>query len=66
MDFSHDAKRAFHAQSYGPAPAIDGVALVPLTRHTDDGGALTELARLTDGRLEGMAGFTVRQASASV
>jgi dTDP-4-dehydrorhamnose 3,5-epimerase len=61
MDFSREAKRAFHAQTYTPAPTIEGVVLVPLTRHTDDGGALTELARLTDGRAAGLEGFTVRQ-----
>jgi dTDP-4-dehydrorhamnose 3,5-epimerase len=61
MDISRDAKRAFHLQAYGPAPTIEGVALVPLARHADDGGSLTELARLTDGRAEGLAGFTVRQ-----
>ena len=61
MDFSRDAKRAFHVQAYGPPPVIEGVALVPLTRHTDDGGALTELARLTDGHAAGLDGFTVRQ-----
>jgi dTDP-4-dehydrorhamnose 3,5-epimerase len=65
MDFTRDAKRAFHVQSYGPAPAIDGVALVPLTRHTDDGGSLTELARLTDGSVDGLAGFTLRQVNFS-
>ena len=61
MDFSRDAKRAFQLQSYGPVPTIDGVALIPLTRHTDDGGSLTELARLADGRAEGLADFVVRQ-----
>ena len=47
MDFSRDAKRAFHVQAYGSSPVIEGVTLVPLTRHTDDGGSLTELTRLT-------------------
>jgi dTDP-4-dehydrorhamnose 3,5-epimerase len=65
MDFSRDAKRAFQLQAYGPAPTIEGVALVPLTRHVDDGGSLTELARLSDGRAEGLAGFTVRQVNFS-
>jgi dTDP-4-dehydrorhamnose 3,5-epimerase len=37
------------------------VELVPLARHHDDGGALTELARLTDGRAAGLGDFTVRQ-----
>jgi dTDP-4-dehydrorhamnose 3,5-epimerase len=61
MDISRDAKRAFRLQTYGRAPTIDGVTLIPLTRHADDGGSLTELVRLTDGRAEGVAGFTVRQ-----
>jgi dTDP-4-dehydrorhamnose 3,5-epimerase len=65
MDLSRDAKRAFQLQSYGPAPTIDGVALVPLTRHTDDGGSLTELARLTDGRADGLAELVVRQINVS-
>jgi dTDP-4-dehydrorhamnose 3,5-epimerase len=65
MDFSRDAKRAFQLQAYGPAPTIEGVALVALTRHVDDGGSLTELARLSDGRAEGLAGFTVRQVNFS-
>ena len=50
MEFTPDAKRAFHLQTYGPAPVIDGVALVPLARHVDDGGAMTELVRLDDGQ----------------
>ena len=61
MDLSPDAKRAFQLQAYGRTSSIDGVALVPLTRHTDDGGSLTELARLTEGRAAGLEGFTVRQ-----
>jgi dTDP-4-dehydrorhamnose 3,5-epimerase len=65
MNLSPDAKRAFQLQAYGRAPAIDGVAVVTLTRHADDGGSLTELARLADGRAEGLPGFTVRQVNYS-
>jgi dTDP-4-dehydrorhamnose 3,5-epimerase len=65
MDLSPAAKRAFHVQSYAPAPAIDGVQIVELRRHHDDGGSLTELARLVEGRPEGLAGFTVRQVNYS-
>ena len=65
MDFSRDAKRAFQVQSYAKTPVIDGVSLVPLTRHTDDGGSLTELLRLADGQAAGLAGFTVRQVNVS-
>src|SRR2546428_5166105 len=65
MEFSPDAKRAFHVQQYGAATAIEGVRVVELTRHADDGGAMTELARLTDGRAAGLGDFTVRQVNYS-
>jgi dTDP-4-dehydrorhamnose 3,5-epimerase len=65
MELSGDAKRAFQLQAYRPAPSIEGVALVALARHADDGGSLTELARLTDGRADALAGFSVRQVNYS-
>jgi dTDP-4-dehydrorhamnose 3,5-epimerase len=61
MEFSPDAKRAFHVQTYGGASTIDGVRVIDLTRHADDGGAMTELARLTEGRATGLGDFSVRQ-----
>src|SRR5918994_4366689 len=61
MDWSPEAKKAFTVQQYGAAPDIDGVQLIELKRFNDDGGAFTELARLTEGRLDAAAGFTVRQ-----
>ena len=61
MDWSSDAKKAFTVQQYGAAPAIDGVQLIELKRFHDDGGAFTELGRLSEGGLAGVAGFTVRQ-----
>jgi dTDP-4-dehydrorhamnose 3,5-epimerase len=65
MDFTGDAKRAFQQQTYGPAATIEGVALVPLARHADDGGSLTELVRLADGHVAGVEGFVVRQVNFS-
>ena len=61
MDFTPDAKRAFHVQSYSAAPTIEGVRIVELKRHADDGGSMTELARLADGHHEALPDFTVRQ-----
>lgn len=61
MEFAPDAKRVFKIQSYTPAPLIEGVQLVELRRHHDDGGSLTELVRLSEGRAEAFAGFTLRQ-----
>ena len=61
MEFSPDAKRVFKLQSYHPARPIEGVEIVELKRHNDDGGSLTELARLDEGRPAGLGDFTVRQ-----
>lgn len=61
MEFTPDAKRAFKIQSYAPVPSIEGVKIVDLRRHHDDGGSMTELARLTDGRPESFADFVARQ-----
>jgi dTDP-4-dehydrorhamnose 3,5-epimerase len=62
MDFTPDAKRAFHLQSYGSSATIEGVRLIELKRHGDDGGSMTELVRLVDGgRPEAFGDFTVRQ-----
>jgi len=65
MDLIPDAQRAFHLQSYAPAPSIDGVEIVELRRFTDDGGSMTELARLADGRSQAFAGFELRQVNYS-
>ena len=65
MDFTPDAKRAFHLQSYAPAVTIEGVRILELKRHADDGGSMTELARLVDGHPEALTDFTVRQVNYS-
>jgi dTDP-4-dehydrorhamnose 3,5-epimerase len=61
VELHPDAKRVFRLQSYTATPRIEGVEIVELTRHHDEGGSLTELLRLTEGRAAAMAGFTVRQ-----
>jgi len=61
MEWSQKAKQVFEVQSYAPRPTIDGVQIVDLKRFSDDGGAMTELGRLTDSALAGLPGFTVRQ-----
>src|SRR5207244_11181034 len=65
MEFSPDAKRAFHVQTYGAASTIEGVLVVELARHADDVRGMTELARLTDGRAAGLGDFSVRQVNYS-
>jgi dTDP-4-dehydrorhamnose 3,5-epimerase len=66
MEFNSDAKRAFQLQSYEGTRTIDGVQLIDLKRHHDDGGSMTELGRLADGRLEALPDFAVRQINYSV
>jgi dTDP-4-dehydrorhamnose 3,5-epimerase len=61
LHWSPDAKREYQIQEYGPRPTIDGVEIVALTRHADDGGSITELLRLDGGQAQALAGFTVRQ-----
>jgi dTDP-4-dehydrorhamnose 3,5-epimerase len=61
MDIADDAKTHYQVQSYTPAQRIEGVEIVDLRRHVDDGGSMTELARLTDGRPEALRDFTARQ-----
>ena len=61
MEIAPDAKRHFQLQAYGPGPRIEGVQIVDLRRHVDDGGSMTELARLTEGHPEALGDFTVRQ-----
>jgi dTDP-4-dehydrorhamnose 3,5-epimerase len=65
VELNADAKRVLQVQSYTPSPTIEGVEVVDLRRHHDDGGSMTELARLVDGRAPGLAGFTVRQVNYS-
>ena len=61
MEWSPQAKRVFEIQAYAPRQPIDDVQIVDLTRHQDDGGSMTELARLVDGTPKALAGFTLRQ-----
>jgi len=61
MDLTPAAKRVFQTQSYRPAASIEGVEIIELKRFSDDGGSMTELARLTDGHPQAFGGFSVRQ-----
>ena len=61
MELSDAARRALGVQSYAPKPWIDGAEVVELQRHADDGGSMTELARLTAGALPAFPGFSVQQ-----
>jgi dTDP-4-dehydrorhamnose 3,5-epimerase-like enzyme len=65
MRLSEEAKRKFSVQSYAPGPRIEGVEVVELRRHVDEGGSMTELGRLEAGGLAGLSGFTVQQVNYS-
>jgi dTDP-4-dehydrorhamnose 3,5-epimerase len=59
------ATRALSLQDYRARPRIEGVEIVELKRFHDDGGAITELGRLTDGVHAQLPGFVVRQVNYS-
>lgn len=65
-EFNADAKKQYSVQSYAPRPSIEGVEFITLRRFNDDGGSMTELARLEDGKIEGVEGFVARQMNYSV
>ena len=64
--FTDRAQSAYGVQDYSPLPAIEGLEIVELRRFNDDGGAMTELARLDSGKLQGLDGFEVRQMNYSI
>ena len=59
------AAPAYSVQHYGAQPKIAGVEIVELKRFHDDGGAMTELGRLTSGMHRDLAGFEVKQVNFS-
>ncbi|MBL8751192.1 MAG: dTDP-4-dehydrorhamnose 3,5-epimerase family protein [Planctomycetes bacterium] len=59
------AKAAFSFQDYSPRGGIDGVQIVDLKRFNDDGGAITELGRLTAGMHAQLPGFECKQVNYS-
>ena len=61
MEINKKAQDSFSYQDYGGASRIDGVELVELKRFNDDGGAITELARLTAGAHSELPGFECKQ-----
>ena len=65
-EFTPAARKAYGVQDYSPKPRIDGLEVVELRRFNDDGGSMTELARLSNGELAGLEGFVARQMNYSV
>ncbi len=61
MEINKKAKDSFSYQDYAGTPRIDGVEIVDLVRFNDDGGAITELGRLTAGIHGQLQGFECKQ-----
>jgi dTDP-4-dehydrorhamnose 3,5-epimerase len=64
--FSPQAAARYQVQDYAKKASIEGVQFVELKRFNDDGGAMTELGRLDNGRLNHCPDFTVKQVNYSV
>ena len=65
MKLVPEAEATFRLQDYSKRPAIADVELVELRRFRDDGGSMTELARLDGGKVAGIHGFVAAQVNHS-
>ena len=65
MKLTPDAESRYAVQRYGGGATIEGVVLSPLRRFRDDGGSMTELARLERGAVRGLGGFEAAQVNLS-
>lgn len=65
MELNDQAREALFHQDYAGARRIEGVEIVELRRFNDDGGAITELGRLTAGLHSQLEGFEVKQVNYS-
>lgn len=65
MELNDKTRSAYHQQDYTPSKRIEGVEIVELRRFRDDGGAITELGRLTAGMHAQLPGFEVKQVNYS-
>lgn len=66
MEIAQEYTGAITTQGYKEKTHIAGVEIIEQPFHRDDSGNFTELVRITDGFVEGMDGFEVRQSSLSV
>jgi dTDP-4-dehydrorhamnose 3,5-epimerase len=65
VELNARSQDAFFRQNYAPATRIEGVEIVELKRFVDDGGAITELGRLSAGLHSQLPGFEVKQVNYS-
>lgn len=65
MKLTPKASERYRIQRYGGRETIDGVKLIELARHADDGGSMVELVRLHGGSAAEPQGFAVAQVNYS-
>jgi len=65
-EFNPDAQANYAVQDYAGAASIAGVEFCDLPRFNDDGGSMTELARMDAGVLQALPDFEARQINYSV
>ena len=61
MKLSPDVESIYKLQRYRAEGDIEGVAVIPLRRFHDQGGAMTELLRMREAPPEGLNGFEAVQ-----
>jgi dTDP-4-dehydrorhamnose 3,5-epimerase len=59
--FTDAAQKKYAVQDYKAKRSIEGLEIVQLRRFNDDGGSMTELARLEGGAVQGLKGFQALQ-----
>ncbi|MBI3817821.1 MAG: dTDP-4-dehydrorhamnose 3,5-epimerase family protein [Planctomycetes bacterium] len=65
VNLNSKSQSSYSVQDYKSRPRIEGIEIVDLKRFNDDGGAITELARLGEGIHAQLPGFVVRQVNYS-
>lgn len=61
MKISDAISKVVKFQDYSKKPVIDGVKVINLKRFNDDGGSLTELARISEGLMNDFSGVKIAQ-----
>ncbi len=61
VQLKKEIEQIVHLQDYAGKPTIEGVKVITLRRHNDDGGSFTELARITNGDFSGVENFKIAQ-----
>lgn len=65
-DIAKEYQPFIGVQDYSPKPKIEGVIVEEMKVFTGEDGDFSELARFTDGKMEGFPDFQVRQVNRSL